>query len=569
MENEMKGEREYAHVVTGRLMVVIAILLLVVICVSPVLAAGNDADWTLSLKGATTKSITKAFFEQGLACPSSGHQVFWTDTEGNRWGGVPLWLLAGMVDDNPDIGPDHYNFNDGIAAQGYSVKLTAGDGLSKEFVSTAIARNNNIIVANTLNGQPLSFYTSSEKPSWPLHLKGSALTGSQHLGNITSIELTGLPQPSTTIPDLHIIKYAADGTTILSEKIFNYAWMERNLAIIGDGTTTYKFEGLTGNPANLWDPEETYPGGYKISNVVKGSRVRDLVELVGGMGSGTTITFVGSDGFETTLPYSSIYTNPAVQARQGDAVLAWWGDGAYVPAYEDGMRLFFMPSDHVYGQWDMHETLPSKYWRYNSIYPSAAGLSAKYVTTIKVYSLPETDYTLELDGRDIGGISYTVGKPLLEEAVACTHGAEHKATYTDSSGNVWEGMPLWFFAGFVDDTDQHSAEAYNETKTLAGYNIIISDNEGNSVTIDSQDTLRNSNYIIANSLNGFHIPDTDESFPLRLTGAGVSERMTVKKVAKIQLVKAGAIPTPEFPTLAFPIMVIGALAFVVYVYRRE
>ena len=142
--------------------------------------------------------------------------------------------------------------------------------------------------------------------------------------------------------------------------------MENNLPVIGDGTTVYKFEGLTLNSSNLWDQEETYPGGFKISNVVKGSRVRDLTELVGGMGSGTAVTFVASDGFETTLPYSSIYTNPAVQARQGDAILAWWGDGQYVPKYADGMRLFFTPDgDHVYGQWDMHETLPSQYWRYN------------------------------------------------------------------------------------------------------------------------------------------------------------------------------------------------------------
>ena len=80
-------------------------------------------DWTLSLSGAKTTSVTKTFFEQGLACPASGHQVFWTDTDGNVWGGVPLWVLVGMVDDNPDVGPDHFNFNDSIAAQGYSVKV--------------------------------------------------------------------------------------------------------------------------------------------------------------------------------------------------------------------------------------------------------------------------------------------------------------------------------------------------------------------------------------------------------------------------------------------------------------
>ena len=338
---------------------------------------------------------------------------------------------------------------------------------------------------------------------------------------------------------------------MINETYVDYTFMENNLPVIGDGTTAYKFEGLTMNPSNLWDPEETYPGGFKVSNVVKGSRVHDLAELVGGMGSGTTITFVASDGFETTLPYSSIYTNPAVQARQGDAIIAWWGDGQYVPKYADGMRLFFTPDgDHVYGHWDMHETLPSQYWRYNFQdgiqYPSSAGLSAKYITTIKVYSTPESDWTLELDGRDIGGVNYSVSKPFLEEAIACQFGADHKAVYTDSKGRVWEGMPLWFFAGFVDDADQHSKDAYNETKARAGYNIVITAGDGFNTTISSKDIIRSSNYLLANSLNSSHIPDSDENWPLRFTGANVTGSMTVKGVKSIHLVPVSPAPVAAF-----------------------
>ncbi len=123
----------------------------------------TEPDWTLSLNGAKTASVTKTLFEQGLACPTSGHQVFWTDTDGDTWGGVPLWLLVAMVDDNPDIGPDHYNFNDSIAAQGYSVKVVSGDGWDTTLASADIARNDSYIVANTLNGQPLSILTPGGK----------------------------------------------------------------------------------------------------------------------------------------------------------------------------------------------------------------------------------------------------------------------------------------------------------------------------------------------------------------------------------------------------------------------
>ena len=441
-----------------------------------------QGDWQLKLNGKISDVIPQGEFEYWVL----HHSATYTDaTTGNVYTGVPLWRLMGWVDDRIPHGSN--GFDDAAANAGYKVIVKAGDGYAKDFTSQQIGKTDAFIIANTMNGAPLP--TDGSHPPYPLRLVGSGATGGSSVGNVVEIQLTDFQTP-VEVPKLHIIKYSGDGTTIINETYVDYTYMETNLPVIGDGTTSYKFEGLTMNPSNLWDPEETYPGGFKVSNVVKGSRVHDLAELVGGMGSGTTITFVANDGFETTLPYSSIYTNPAVQARQGDAIIAWWGDGQYVPGYADGMRLFFTPDgDHVYGQWDMHETLPSQYWRYNFQdgvqYPSAAGLSAKYITTIKVYSSPESDWTLELDGRDIGGINYTVAKPFLEEAIACQFGADHKATYTDSKGRVWEGMPLWFFAGFVDDADQHSRNAFNETKALTGYNVIVTGTDDYTTTISS------------------------------------------------------------------------------------
>ncbi len=52
-------------------------------------------DWVLQLSGAKDETVSKAYFEEGLACSSSIHYVTWTDDEGNVWGGVPLWLLVG------------------------------------------------------------------------------------------------------------------------------------------------------------------------------------------------------------------------------------------------------------------------------------------------------------------------------------------------------------------------------------------------------------------------------------------------------------------------------------------
>ena len=507
--------------------------------------AAEPGSWNLALKGKISDVISQAEFETALACPNSGHLVEWIDGDGvtgNKWSGIPLWLLAGWVDDRQ---PHDYNFNQ--AAAGYKVLVKAGDTYSVDFASLDINKSSDYIIANKCNGVALT-------DSGPLRLVGpgvakadGSLTG-KSVGNIVEIELTSF-ESGGTIPDLRIVKYGENGTTIIAEETLNYVDMMEQFDVIGDGTTVYKYEGITNDAADIWDADETYPGGFKIINAVKGTRIVDLVELVGGMGTGTDIVFKASDGWETKLPYSSIYTDPSVQARQGDAILAWWADGKYVPAYKDGMRLFFTPEDHVYGQWDMHETLPEPYWHYyysDVMYPSCAALSAKYVTEIKVYSVPQGDWILSLDGSDVGGMELDISKTYFESALTCTMGANHKASYTDSKNRTWEGMPLWFLAGFVDDADQHSNDAFNNDLANAGYQVVITAGDGASVTIDSKDIIRNNNYIVANTLDGFPIPETDDAWPLRLVGPGVSGSDSIGNIVSIELVPSAVPDNPVY-----------------------
>ncbi|MDD4237287.1 MAG: NosD domain-containing protein [Desulfotomaculaceae bacterium] len=500
--------------------------------------AAEPGSWNLTLNGKISDVFSQAEFEAGLACPSSGHLAEWTDGDDNVWSGIPLWFLAGWVDDRQ---PHDYNANQATA--GYTILVKAGDGYTKDFASAEVAWSDDYIIANKINGALLT-------ESGPLRLVGAGVASAEgalsgkSVGNIKEIELTSF-ETSQAIPGVHIIKYAEDGVTIIDEITVDYQWMENEsgLDVIGDGTTVYRYEGITNDPDDVWDADETYPGGYKIENAVKGTRIKDLCELVGGMGAGTEIVLVAEDEYETRLPYSSIYTDPSVQARQGDAILAWWADGKYVPDYKDGMRLFFTPDDHIYGQWDMHETLSENYWHYyyggGVQYPSCAGLSAKLIDNIEIYSVPQGDWTLELDGQDVGGMSYDVSKTYFESALACQFGANHKATYTDSQNRVWEGMPLWFLAGFVDDADQHSDNAFNDALAAAGYQVVITAADDYSVTIDSADIIRNSDYIIANTLDGAPIPESDDNWPLRLVGPAVTGGISISQIESIKLVSSG------------------------------
>ncbi|MDY6932356.1 MAG: hypothetical protein SVJ22_10640, partial [Halobacteriota archaeon] len=107
--------------------------------------------------------------------------------------------------------------------------------------------------------------------------------------------------------EVHIVKYAADGTTMLDETTVNYAWMEANLPVHGDGSTHYYYQGpvfegewestytMTYSGGNWQNSEEKYDrvdygSGYvqeeqvncypnKDLGACKGTDVRDLCDL--------------------------------------------------------------------------------------------------------------------------------------------------------------------------------------------------------------------------------------------------------------------------------------------------
>jgi DMSO/TMAO reductase YedYZ molybdopterin-dependent catalytic subunit len=484
-----------------------------------------EGEWNLSLKGIISDVLSQPEFEAAVA----DYGVNWTDDKGNLWSGLPLWYLCGWVDDRIPSGPN--GFNDVQAVRGYKILVKAGDGYTKEFKSEDVRTSNDYIIAHTMNGLPLS--KEGDKAPWPLRIVGPGAPGGMSVANIVEIELTEFEEPKE-LPSMHLIKYGSDGTTIMNETTVTYLWMEQNLPVHGDGVTSYKFEACTMDPNNLWDPNETYPGTpqFKIDEVVKGTSIKDLCELVGGMEPGTEIKLVAKDGYETSLNYTNIYEP---KGPQGEAILAWWtaGDG-YVPGYSDGMRLFFLPEDHIFGLWDMHECMNENYWHYfwneGIQYPSCAGLSAKWVEAIKIYSAREADWNLTLEGA----INASISKAYFEQALACTMGG-HAATYTDTKGRTWKGLPLWLLCGWVDDENTHSENAYNETRALAGYTITVIAGDGYNVTIDSRETVRNSNYIVANTLNDTHILQNDSSWPLKLVGTNVTGNQSVKGVATIRL----------------------------------
>ena len=145
-----------------------------------------------------------------------------------------------------------------------------------------------------------------------------------------------------------------------------------------------------------WNPrEDTNAVPEKDMGVVKGTDVKDLCNLVGGMSPGETLKIKSSDGLTKEFAYKNVYTPPA---RQGPLVITWYKDGKYPDSgYDEGMRLLFFADTsvnpwgaHIFGNFDWHESADPQYWYYyqsdNQKYPTTTGLSVKYVSDILIYT---------------------------------------------------------------------------------------------------------------------------------------------------------------------------------------
>jgi len=134
-------------------------------------------EYNLILNGTLKENMDRTTFESGAEC----HGFNWTDNDGQVWRGVPLWLLVGRVDDsNRHTG---LAFNRSLAETGYDILIIAADGYSVTLNASVVKYDDHILLANTLNGQPLP------EKYWPLRLVGSTISSSQMIRNVNEIRI--------------------------------------------------------------------------------------------------------------------------------------------------------------------------------------------------------------------------------------------------------------------------------------------------------------------------------------------------------------------------------------------
>ncbi|MBP1928165.1 PKD repeat protein [Methanolinea mesophila] len=205
------------------------------------------------------------------------------------------------------------------------------------------------------------------------------------------------PMAAAGTTNVTILKYASDGMTVLNQTTVDFQWMQTNLPVYGDGYTHYYHQGPVMNDtiADKWNPSENDPVILtKDMGAVKGTDVKDLCNLAGGMSPGDyNVTLKAPDGFKKAFAYSSVYTPTA---RAGKIVLTWYkaGEGYVNGNYNAGMRnVMFSDTTtnpwhvNVFGLWDMHESYPEEFWYfYQPGLPSTTGLSVQNINQVLIFS---------------------------------------------------------------------------------------------------------------------------------------------------------------------------------------
>ena len=276
---------------------------------------------------------------------------------------------------------------------------------------------------------------------------------------------------------IHVVKYANDGTTILSETTKTFQWLEANLPVLGDGTTPYSHQGpvFLDDPANedheqelRLNPEENV--NIQDQGAVKGTNLKDICNLVGGMNAGETLKLKASDGLTRKFAYENVYEYPS---QQGPMVVTWYWNGNYVNgSYSSGMKLVFFADDYIMGNYDWHESSDSQYWYYyvdgSEKYPTTTGLSVKYISDVLIYSD---------DAPPIAPVAVFSADPVSGDAPLTV-------LFSEASTGTGPLTYAWDFTndGTVDSTEKNPSHIYDTAGTYT-VNLTVTNHAGSDTEI--------------------------------------------------------------------------------------
>jgi len=362
----------------------------------------SPGGWSIAGTGRITTDITDTLMYRAVggveefggvtSANTITHNLTWTDTNGDVYYGMALTSILGWLDDF-----NLHGLNTEALSGGYTILLE--NATSKVNLTPADVKDDRLHVI-------LAIYKQENGTGNLIKIKpfltGTGISSDNYLRDVERITLSDFRAPPT-VTSITVKKVTTDGT-VISETSKTWEELKTTFDVIGDGELIYAVQGpvmdsLAGTDES-WDVNEEFPAAYtntrfKVEDVVKGTSVKELVDLVGGMKKGDLLRFTSADGLVTEFVdgYAYLY-NP--EPEMGTMFLAWSRNGADGPSGYDGMfRLFFTSDENtkdpegyrVYSLYDMKMSMIEEdYGLFHAaeVLPSAAQLSAYQIDTIEI-----------------------------------------------------------------------------------------------------------------------------------------------------------------------------------------
>ncbi len=155
-------------------------------------------------------------------------------------------------------------------------------------------------------------------------------------------------------------------------------------------------------------------GNVRGQGIYRGVNVSALIDAVGGMTEDQWIRVTAADGYNQSYSYSNVYPDAERWSYQGDMVVAYEYNGTEVPAWDEGLRIMFLPEDGYYSNNDYENSTDEE------LLGGAAG--PRCIQNVKTISIvPKPQYAVTLIVGEISE-SYTMNDLKSEPSVSDSAG---------------------------------------------------------------------------------------------------------------------------------------------------
>lgn len=242
-------------------------------------------EWDLTYDGGIDGLLDRGSFE---SCSTGKcHASEWTDDKAQTWSGTPLYLIAGYIDDETKHGDG--SFNQELADAGYTVEVVSKDGFSATFDILRLIDNENIIVANSVNGNPLN------EEDFPLRLVGADVGKKEGVGAIDKIILHFGEKVEAEPTEAPAAAASASPVELPEGKAF----MINGLVSAGQAWSMDELRALEVVKLTVEHPK-------KGAQEAEGVRLSLLLEAAGVDAGAKQVTFTAADGYTITADLQAV-----------------------------------------------------------------------------------------------------------------------------------------------------------------------------------------------------------------------------------------------------------------------